>query len=227
MNPGTGYDDRVNNLGGRVASVATGLATAIVIVALTILPFLSPAWVAFEQGRAEAAAWTGYTTEELRVATDAILADLMFGGDFAIEVNGQLRHAGDAAVDVDQLRASIAHRQRSGDTEVAVEPRIVEDSAVDLDVQLLPTDEAVVGTRLDAQARRVGMCTGETERCDRRGVGRRAPRHDTPSVEHEPGIRQIRPRVAELELDEAGVEQPCRHRAGGVIRRRRFVEERP
>ena len=89
MNPGTGYDDRVNNLGGRVASVATGLATAIVIVALTILPFLSPAWVAFEQGRAEAAAWTGYTTEELRVATDAILADLVFGGDFAVEVNGQ------------------------------------------------------------------------------------------------------------------------------------------
>ena len=85
----TGYDDRVNNLGGRAASVLIGLATAIVIVALTILPFLSPAWVAFEQGRAEATAWTGYTTEELRVATDAILADLVFGGDFAVEVNGQ------------------------------------------------------------------------------------------------------------------------------------------
>ena len=79
----------MNNLGGRAASVLIGLATAIVIVALTILPFLSPAWVAFEQGRAEATAWTGYTTEELRVATDAILADLVFGGDFAVEVNGQ------------------------------------------------------------------------------------------------------------------------------------------
>jgi integral membrane protein (TIGR01906 family) len=79
----------VNNLGGRAASVLIGLATAIVIVALTILPFLSPGWVAFEQGRAEATAWTGYTTEELRVATDAILADLVFGGDFAVEVNGQ------------------------------------------------------------------------------------------------------------------------------------------
>ena len=76
----------MNNLGGRAASVLIGLATAIVIVALTILPFLSPAWVAFEQGRAEATAWTGYTTEELRVATDAILADLVFGGDFAVEV---------------------------------------------------------------------------------------------------------------------------------------------
>lgn len=92
--PGTdrtasGYDDRVNSLGGRAASVLIGLATAIVIVAVTILPFLSPQWVAFEQGRAQATAWTGFTTEELRVATDAILADLVFGGDFTVEVNAQ------------------------------------------------------------------------------------------------------------------------------------------
>jgi integral membrane protein (TIGR01906 family) len=79
----------MNQLGGRAASVLTGLATAIVIVALTVLPFLSPQWVAFEQGRAQAAAWTGFTTDELRVATDAILADLVFGGDFTVEVNGQ------------------------------------------------------------------------------------------------------------------------------------------
>ncbi len=86
---GLGYDDRVNHLGGRAASVLTGLATAIVIVAITILPFLTPQWVAFEQGRAQATAWTGFTTVELRVATDAILADLVFGGDFAVEVTGQ------------------------------------------------------------------------------------------------------------------------------------------
>ena len=79
----------MNQLGGRAASILTGLATAIVIVALAVLPFLSPQWVAFEQGRSQAAAWTGFTTEELRVATDAILADLVFGGDFAVEVNGQ------------------------------------------------------------------------------------------------------------------------------------------
>jgi hypothetical protein len=45
----------VNPLGGRAASVLTGLATAIVIVAVTIIPFLSPQWVAFDQGRAQAA----------------------------------------------------------------------------------------------------------------------------------------------------------------------------
>ena len=79
----------MNHLGGRAASVLTGLATAIVIVALTIVPFLSPQWIAFDQGRAQATAWTGFTTDELRVATDAILADLVFGGDFGVRVNGQ------------------------------------------------------------------------------------------------------------------------------------------
>jgi integral membrane protein (TIGR01906 family) len=79
----------VNVLGGRIASILTGLATAIVIVAVGILPFLTPQWVAFEQGRAQATAWTGYTTEELRTATDAILSDLVFGGTFDVPVRGQ------------------------------------------------------------------------------------------------------------------------------------------
>jgi integral membrane protein (TIGR01906 family) len=79
----------VNAIGGRAASFVTGLATAIVIVTIAILPFLTPGWVAFEQGRSNATAWTGYTTAELRAATDGILADLVFGGDFAVQVNGQ------------------------------------------------------------------------------------------------------------------------------------------
>ena len=78
----------MNAFPGRAASVLIGLATAIIIVALAILPFLTPQWVAFEQGRSNAAAWTGFTTEELRVATDAILSDLIFGGDFGVEING-------------------------------------------------------------------------------------------------------------------------------------------
>lgn len=71
------------------ASILIGLATAIVIVTVAILPFLTPQWVAFEQGRANATAWTGYTTEELKVATDAILADLVLGPPaFDVEVDG-------------------------------------------------------------------------------------------------------------------------------------------
>jgi integral membrane protein (TIGR01906 family) len=65
-----------------------GLATAIVIIAVAILPFLTPQWVAFEQDRSQATAWTGFNTEQLRTATDAILADLVFGGRFAAELAG-------------------------------------------------------------------------------------------------------------------------------------------
>jgi integral membrane protein (TIGR01906 family) len=78
----------MDDLRGRAASFLTAVATAIVIVAIVIMPFLSPQWVAFEQGRAQAEAWTGFTTAELRTATDAILSDLVFGGDFSVAIDG-------------------------------------------------------------------------------------------------------------------------------------------
>jgi integral membrane protein (TIGR01906 family) len=79
----------VRTLGGRPASIAIGIATAIVIVAVAIIPFLTPAWVGVEQGRAQAAAWTGYNEADLRTATNAILADLVIGPpDFDVAVAG-------------------------------------------------------------------------------------------------------------------------------------------
>jgi len=79
----------VNALGGRLSSLVITLATAIVIVTVAVSPFLTPQWIAFEQGRANAMAWTGYSTSELRVATDAILSDLVFGPpEFDVEVRG-------------------------------------------------------------------------------------------------------------------------------------------
>ena len=73
----------------QIASIATGLAAAVVVVAIAILPFLTPAWVAFEQGRTNAAGLTGYTATDLRTATDAILHDLVLGPpEFAVEVAG-------------------------------------------------------------------------------------------------------------------------------------------
>jgi integral membrane protein (TIGR01906 family) len=81
----------VQSLGGRVASVVIGVATAIVIIAVAIVPFLTPQWVGFEQGRAQAEAWTGYSTAELREATDAILSDLVIGPPrFDVVVAGAL-----------------------------------------------------------------------------------------------------------------------------------------
>jgi integral membrane protein (TIGR01906 family) len=65
------------------------VAASIVVIAIAILPFLTPAWVSFEQGRAQAAAWTGFSDAELSVATNAILHDLVLGPpDFAVEVRG-------------------------------------------------------------------------------------------------------------------------------------------
>jgi integral membrane protein (TIGR01906 family) len=71
-------------------SVVVAGATAVLIIALAIVPFLNSAWVGFGQERAEAAAWTGYSSVELRAATDAILADLVVGPpDFDVEIAGE------------------------------------------------------------------------------------------------------------------------------------------
>jgi integral membrane protein (TIGR01906 family) len=88
---GTGYHARVSGRLPRVAaSIVVAVATAIVILALAILPFLNPVWVSFEQGRSRADAWTGFSPSELRAATDAILADLVFGPPaFDVEIRGE------------------------------------------------------------------------------------------------------------------------------------------
>jgi integral membrane protein (TIGR01906 family) len=63
----------------RLGLVAGALSTALILVAIAIVPFLSPAWVTFEQGRAEAAAWTGFSEPDLRTVTNSILEDLVIG----------------------------------------------------------------------------------------------------------------------------------------------------
>lgn len=79
----------MDTIRGQAASGLIGLATAFVIVAVVLPLFLNPVWVAFEQGRAQAAAWTGYTEPELRAATDSIVADLVLGPpDFDVAVAG-------------------------------------------------------------------------------------------------------------------------------------------
>ena len=76
-------------LSASLGDIWIAVATGIAIVALTIPLFLNPLWVGFEQGRAQATAWTGYTDVQLADATGAILADLVFGPpDFDVAVNG-------------------------------------------------------------------------------------------------------------------------------------------
>ena len=75
---------------GPVATVLIGVATAVVIVCIAILPFLSSPWLAFEQGRAESAAWTGFSEADVGRVTNAIVADMLIGpGFFDQEVAGE------------------------------------------------------------------------------------------------------------------------------------------
>jgi integral membrane protein (TIGR01906 family) len=74
----------------RLAAALTAIATAVVITAVSIVPFLSPAWVSFEQGRSGAGQLTGFSPTELGVATNAILSDLVLGPpDFDVAVGGE------------------------------------------------------------------------------------------------------------------------------------------
>ena len=78
-----------SRVGRSLAAILTALATAVVIVAVAILPFLTPAWVDFDQGWAGAIGYTGFTHGELRTATDSILADLVVGPpDFDVAIRG-------------------------------------------------------------------------------------------------------------------------------------------
>ena len=75
--------------GTRILGVVVSIAAAVLIVAAGVLPFLSSQWIAAGQERAGAAALTGFTSDELRSATDAIVSDLVVGPpDFDVEVAG-------------------------------------------------------------------------------------------------------------------------------------------
>jgi integral membrane protein (TIGR01906 family) len=80
----------IERLGRSASSVVIGIATGVVILVIAIIPFVNPGWVSFEQGRARADAWTGYSPAQLRNATDAILSDLIVGPpNFDVVVAGQ------------------------------------------------------------------------------------------------------------------------------------------
>jgi integral membrane protein (TIGR01906 family) len=79
----------VGTLSDRLGSFVIAIATALAIIALVMPLFLNPFWVAFEQGRAQAPAWTGFTVTDLRAVTDAILVDLVVGPpDFDVAIDG-------------------------------------------------------------------------------------------------------------------------------------------
>ncbi len=76
-------------LRGALAALVTGVCTVLVVLAVSILPYLNPVWVSFEQGRAQALAWTGFSEATLATVTNEILADLVLGPpDFDVTLDG-------------------------------------------------------------------------------------------------------------------------------------------
>jgi integral membrane protein (TIGR01906 family) len=71
-----------------LGTLGVALGTMLILLGAGVALFLNPFWVAFEQGRANAAGWTGFSAADLRAATDAILRDLYLGGRFDVTVGG-------------------------------------------------------------------------------------------------------------------------------------------
>ena len=76
-------------VGEALLSIIVAVATIAIIVGVSVVVFLNPVWVGFEQERSGAPALTGYTTEDVRAVTGSILNDLVVGPPaFAQNVGG-------------------------------------------------------------------------------------------------------------------------------------------
>jgi integral membrane protein (TIGR01906 family) len=73
----------------RLGVILVAIATPCVIVGLSVLVFLNPMWVGFEQDRSNVDQLTGYTAAQVHDVTGSVLSDLVFGPpNFAVTVNG-------------------------------------------------------------------------------------------------------------------------------------------
>ena len=74
----------------RIRTALVGISTALVIVTLAILPFLTPPWLAFEQDRAQVPSWTGFSSADVAAVTNSIVGDLVVGPPaFDVALDGQ------------------------------------------------------------------------------------------------------------------------------------------
>jgi integral membrane protein (TIGR01906 family) len=73
----------------RLGLILVAIATPCAIVGLSVLVFLNPIWVGFEQDRSNVDKLTGYTSAQVHEVTGSILSDLVFGPpNFAVTVDG-------------------------------------------------------------------------------------------------------------------------------------------
>jgi hypothetical protein len=60
-------------------SIVVAVATIAVIVGLSIVVFLNPVWVGFEQDRSGAEKSTGFSPDQTHEVTNGVLSDLIIG----------------------------------------------------------------------------------------------------------------------------------------------------
>jgi integral membrane protein (TIGR01906 family) len=75
-----------SRLGGRLSSIVISLATAFVILGVSIVPLFTPQWIHGEQRRAGTSV-PGYSDAAVAYATDATVRALLLGGSFAFPVD--------------------------------------------------------------------------------------------------------------------------------------------
>ena len=145
-----------------------------------------------------------------------------------VQVDRELRDAQDGPVHPHQPHletAGRAHHHPAGQPQVAVQPRIEQRAAVDLDAELPETGPAGIRAGLDPQRRAVGMRAEQPEAGVRRRALRDDPGEQGTAVGHHVAARTGWPGLRLSHFGEAGRGQPAQRLGGGVIRRRRRVDE--
>ena len=121
--------------------------------------------------------------------------------DLPVEVDGELRHAGDRFALIDEGDRPVGHDEPAGDSQIAVEPAVEEHGAVDLHAELAPSRPFDVRSRFDPQTGRVRVGADDAQR--RRARPFRLPPGDERSAaDGVAGAGSVAPRVALVERGE-------------------------
>ncbi len=80
----------MDRLASRAVEAVVVVATVLVLVAVGVAPFFTPAWIFPAQDRTGSQAWTGWSADQVHSVTGSVLHDLLIGPpDFAQTIDGQ------------------------------------------------------------------------------------------------------------------------------------------
>lgn len=142
--------------------------------------------------------------------------------DRTVQMDGQLGYPQQRFVDLDEPgpdpAARRAHREPPGDAQVAVEPGVQRNAAVDLHADLPPARRRGVGSGLDPQVRGIGVCADDPERGVRRGALGDVPGDQRTTAGDEAAAGRARPVVRAAQFTEARLLQALGGTGHRVVR---------